>query len=182
MADSNFIPTTSRGAEMGGLLGSALGSGLSALVKHKLTQLTTRNTAKKIEKAGYTAEQADLLANTQNPIERIMYLKKLTPSLNPKDLVSIMSGTNSPKQNPSKQDPYKMAKIQADIVNSVLKDTPKLTRIQKVLKKYNFKDDDIKLVSGAKELTPDIVDIFLRYANNDPKKARAMAKKAGLGV
>jgi hypothetical protein len=92
-----FTPTGSRSAQMGQLLGTTLGTGLNALIGHKVGQLQQRQGVKKYTDVGYTPQEAQLLA-TATPQERMKLIEHLgagQPNMGQPDI-------NSPTQpNPA---------------------------------------------------------------------------------
>ncbi len=174
----------------GGQMGEAFGRGLQALAQHKLQKMQERHNVNQLGDAYERMNMPRWLAYTPKEVQKAYMARSFqqqrqgqqTQSLQPgnqgfnpeRSLMDALTGGGM--QMPNEQQTQTSNQNAEQIMQPVQSASNKRGQL---FKHYNIKPEDQKIISSSKELNDDLVDLFLRYTNNNPNKARAMSKHFG---
>jgi len=167
------------GEMLGTGLGSGLSSGLQQLAKHKMRQLSERqdrirerqdrgNTFQSLVSSGVPEDVSSAIVDSPKGMQRELF----------KTLMRLRKSTTYKEGSSGGQDLYKLRKR---FLSQAKKDGKKEAALKSELSTLGVSPQESEFLVGTK-INDDAIRYFLSKTNNDPKKARQLAKKFGYKV
>ena len=176
MAINVLQPDRTTGELLATGLGSGLSKGLRLLAKYKMENLQKKNFFNSLVQANIPADIANAVVNTPEGSQRTL-LSSLLNSLNREQSLVVPNE----KQDSHPQGKFDIYNFRRQLLNYAKKTGKSPLYLKNQLLQKGLSTEEADTLLGSK---PDdkAIKYFLSKANNDPKKARMLAKKFGYEV